>query len=156
MWVWSMWLVGLTVMVWVPSASFRKLLLSMLVFRTFIWLDALLLTYAGLLKFPVREFPHASSLLIALEYLIFPLQFGLYVLFKPADKGWAFHAVYTIIWVSAVCLLNTVIGRYTGLLESNLTWYWSWLDFMLIYTLAYMAVVWFYRGHFWADRRGAR
>jgi hypothetical protein len=150
-----LWVFGITAIVlFTPKNGLRKLLFASLVCQAILWASALVHVKFGLLSFPVREFPKATDVLFTTEYFFYPLIYGFYIIFEP-NVSFMVRLCYFVLWISGLTVIDYLIEKNTDLIiYENYAWYWSWLNFFVIFLLASLIYKWFFKDKslFQADR----
>lgn len=121
------------------------------------WVNTMIQVKYGLLTFPVREFPKASDVLFTSEYIMYPLMCAFYYIYEP-KSGKLLRFVYLAGCISFLTLVDNVIANYTDLIHyTKYSWYWTWINFFLIFLVVNVFCKWFFKpGVFTQDRRTAR
>lgn len=141
-----MWISGLIAFIlFTPKNRRRRLIFAFLVCKTFAWLTNLLQAWYGVISFPIREFPEATSVLITTGYFFYPLICGFYIIFEP-KANLMVRFFYLAIWVSAAAIFEVVIEMYTNLIEYiHFAWYWTWIEFFCLFAVSNIIYKWFFR-----------
>jgi hypothetical protein len=152
------WVTGsIAFLLYIPSQKRREAILSFLACQAITWVNGTLHIKYGLLEFPVREFPKATELLFTSEYIMYPLICAFYYIYEPAS-GKLLRLLYLVSCISCLTVVDVLIETYTDLIEyKNYNWYWTWIDFFLIFLLTNAYCKWFFQeGFFYKDRRTAQ
>ncbi|WP_223592332.1 CBO0543 family protein [Neobacillus bataviensis] len=140
------WMIGFAAfMLFVPKNRRRRFLIAFLICQTFTWLIAVLLVYFDRISYPIREFPKATHLLLALNYFFFPLLCGFYIIYEP-KRNYTVRLLYLSGWVTGVVVIIKLLEKYTGLLQyQHYAWYWSWLNFFWMFAVTNLLYRWFFK-----------
>lgn len=129
----------------IPRHRLAEAIFVYILANSFTWINALIHLELGLISFPVREFPKATDLSATLDYFGYPLLMTLYVLYEPKTK-WLYQLLYMAIWVSGLVASDQLLVRYTNLVKyDSYSWYWTWLDFFIIFLCVRLITKWFFR-----------
>lgn len=142
----------------IPKNRLRQTLFALLVYQALLWVSILFHVKFGLLSFPVREFPKATDVLFTTAYFFYPLMYGLYIIFEP-KVSFIVRLCYMSLWISGLTAIDYFIEKYSDLIVyENYTWYWSWLNFFILFLLSSLIYKWFFKDTllFQADRRTAK
>ncbi|MDN3019163.1 hypothetical protein PH210_23605 [Paenibacillus sp. BSR1-1] len=141
-----LWVIGLLAsMLFVPKNRLRRFLIAFMICQTFTWLSAVLLVYFDRISYPIREFPKATHLLLALNYFFFPLICGFYSIYEP-KRNYKVRLLYLSVWVTGVVVIIKLLEKYTHLLKfQHYTWYWSWLNFFWMFAVSNLLYRWFFK-----------
>ncbi|MGG1678273.1 CBO0543 family protein [Neobacillus sp. NRS-1170] len=131
------WVIGfIAFMLFIPKNRRRRFLIAFMICQSFTWLIAVLLVYFDRISYPIREFPKATHLLLALNYFFFPLLCGFYIIYEP-KRNYTVRLLYLSGWVTGVVVIINLLEKYTNLLKfQHYAWYWSWLNFFWMYGLS--------------------
>ncbi|MCD9021498.1 CBO0543 family protein [Cohnella silvisoli] len=147
----------IAVVLFIPKHKRREAIVVLLTCQAITWLNGILHVEFGLLAFPVREFPRATKLLFTSEYMMYPLMCAFYFIYEPHSRK-LLRLPYLVAWISGLTMVDVMIERYTNLIEYvNYFWYWTWIDFFLIFLLTNVYCKWYFKpGVFKIDRSTAR
>lgn len=154
-----MWVMGMLAYLFLtPKKHYRKLLFTLLVCQTLLWLNSLILVEFDLIDYPVREFPKATNLLITTAYFFYPLLCGFYIAYEPKQTMMV-RLFYLSIWISALVLYDLILVNYTNLIKYvHYAWYLTWIDFFCIFAVTNVVYQWFFKDkeHFLMDREASK
>jgi hypothetical protein len=154
-----MWVIGIIAYLFLtPKKHYRKMLFTLLVCQSFLWLNSLIHVEFNLLAFPVRELPKATELLFTTEYFFYPLLCGLYVAYEP-KRSLRIRVFYLSIWISALTLYDLILVNFSNLVEYvHYAWYFTWIDFFCIFAVTNWVYQWFFKDkeHFLTDREAVK
>lgn len=85
--------------------------------QAYTWLALLILVEIKWIRFPVREFPHASETGFTMHFLIYPVLGALLVLFYPEQRSRILKIAYYLLGTGVVVLISVLIQRYTNYME---------------------------------------
>ncbi len=147
----------IAVVLFIPSHKRREAILSLLACQAITWVNSMLHVKYGLLTFPVREFPKATELLFTSEYMMYPLMCAFYYIYEP-KSGKLIRFFYLAGCISCLTIVDVIISTNTELIKyERYSWYWTWIDFFLIFLITNLYCKWFFKpGVFYMDRRTAR
>jgi hypothetical protein len=143
----AMWLFGfIGFILFIPNKERRKGLLAALIFQSIIWLcDMPSFTY-GLLSAPVRIFPKATDLTVTINYFFYPILFGIFYVNRKAKNSQWFSFTYFFVWISIITIYDTVLERYTDLIEyKSLNWFGMWIYIGFLFFISLVCCNWFYK-----------
>ncbi len=152
------WVISiLAIILFIPKHKRREAIMSFFACQSIIWVNSMLHVKYGLLSFPVREFPKATEVLFTTEYMMYPLMGAFYYIYEP-KSGKLLRLFYLAGCISCLTVIDTIISTYTNLIKyTKYSWFWTWIDFFLIFLLANVYCKWFFKhGAFYQDRRTAR
>ncbi|WP_026575546.1 CBO0543 family protein [Bacillus sp. UNC438CL73TsuS30] len=143
----AMWLTGfICLMLFIPRNDRRKGILALLIFQAFIWLCDLPSFQLNLLKAPVREFPKATDLPFTIDYFFYPVLFSIYYVHKKKKGSFWSRMIPFLVWVSIITLYDSVLERYTDLLEYDLLpWYGMWIYIGFLFYMSQVCCNWFFK-----------
>lgn len=154
-----MWVIGIIAYLFLtPKKHYRKMLFTLIVCQSFLWLNSLIHVEFNLLDYPVREFPKATELLITTEYFFYPLLCGFYIAFEP-KRSIMGRFIYLSIWISALALYDLILVNYTNLIDYvHYAWYFTWMDYFCIFAVTNLVYHWFFKGkeQYHTDREAAK
>jgi hypothetical protein len=143
----AMWLFGfIGFILFIPNKYRRKGLLAAIMFQAFIWLcDMPSFTY-GLLSAPVRILPKATDLTVTINYFFYPILFAIFFVHRKVKKSLWFRLSYFFLWISIVTIYDTVLERYTDLIEyGSLNWFGMWIYIGFLFYISLFCCNWFYK-----------
>ncbi|WP_285879833.1 CBO0543 family protein [Neobacillus mesonae] len=142
-----MWLFGIAgFILFIPRKDRRKGILAYLMFQAIIWLCDMPSFKYGLLSAPVRILPKATELTITINYIFYPVLFSIYYVHRRINSRIWSKFIYFFVWVSAITLFDSVIERYTDLLEYKfMTWYWMWIYIGFLAYVSQICCNWFFK-----------
>lgn len=140
------WIVGAAVIAFmVPRPASRRFLFGFLACQTITWVNVALHVKLQLLAYPVREFPKATDLGFTMQYMVYPLLCGLYLIFEP-QRSWTIRGVYLIVWCSVLAFFHHGLAQYTELVEYvHYHWSLAWIAFFIIFVSVNAIVRWFFK-----------
>lgn len=131
----AMWAVGIAACLFVPRKARREGWIVFLACQAINWVSSLVEVRLGWIAFPVREFPHATDLGVTLEFFFYPLCCVFFYIGLPRRTKWM-QAAWLALWALGIAFFDGLLARYSDLLEYGLfSWYWSALDFALVFAL---------------------
>lgn len=134
------------IVVFVPVRKRREFAFAFLMCQTQTWLITLVHVKYGLLDFPVREFQYATDLLLATEYVYYPVLCAFTVIFELKKGGIPVLIGWTALAVSFLTVQDVLLESYTNLLSyTNYDWYWTWLVFFVEFIIVRQLSRWFFR-----------
>lgn len=147
----------LAIILFIPKNKRREAVLSFLACQAITWVNSMLHVKYGLLEFPVREFPKATDLLFTSEYMMYPLMCSFYFIHEPGSRK-LLRLFYLAGCISCLTVIDIIISTFTNLIKyTNYSWYWTWIDFFLIFAITNVYCKWFFkRGAFYQERRTAQ
>jgi hypothetical protein len=139
------WLLGFAAfVVFIPNNSRRRFIFTFLACHLLTWLDSLFLVQFNFISFPFREFPKATDILFTSSSLCYPIIYGFYIHYHQVGKKIG-RFLYLSIWVSGIVIFVELAEKYTDLLKfDNFSWYWTWLNFFLLFALTNVIYRWFF------------
>jgi hypothetical protein len=141
MWLLSVSLVGILV----PRRRLRLFIVAFLAGQMVVWVAAVALIEFKLIAYPIREFPKATNMGFTMEYLVYPVLIGLYIIYEP-QQGWGRRALYLLAWSCGLGLFQYGLAVGTELLEFVwFNWQYAGLVFACI-LIATNRIVVLYRG----------
>ncbi|PKR86438.1 CBO0543 family protein [Heyndrickxia camelliae] len=154
----AMWLFGIVgFILFIPRKDWRRGLFAFLMFQAIIWLCDMPSFQFGLLSAPVREFPKATDLPVTIDYLFYPALFSIFYVNKKVRASLWYSFAYYFIWITATTLFDSMLEKYTGLLEYKLlTWYGMWIYIGFLFYTSEICCNWFYKdkSHYKQNERG--
>lgn len=140
------WIVGtIVISILVPRPDFRRFVVGFLVCQAITWINAALHVRLHLVAYPVREFPKATEVGFTMQYMVYPLLCGIYLICEP-QRSWKARGIYLIVWCTGLALLHLGLARYTRLVEYiHYHWYFAWIAFFIIFGLVNAVVRWFFK-----------
>ncbi|GGM24163.1 hypothetical protein GCM10011351_07380 [Paraliobacillus quinghaiensis] len=137
------WLSGITgFVVLTPKHLKRRLLLATFNFQALVWLCSLILVSNGFISYPIRDFPNAIDVLLATEYVLYPLLYGFHIIYKP--KNLVTRRIYLLTSVSIITAIDVILVYFTDLvLYVHYTWYWKWITIFVLFHLTNITFNWF-------------
>jgi hypothetical protein len=139
------WVLGISAFVLlIPKNSRRRFIFAFLACQCLTWLDSLILVQFNLISFPFREFPKATDILFTTSSFMYPLIYAFYLFYIHKAKRIG-RLLYLSIWVSGIAIFVELDEKFTDLLKfHNFSWYWTWLNFFLIFALLNVIYRWFF------------
>lgn len=153
----AMWLFGtIGFFLFVPHNDRRKGIFAFLMFQAAIWLGDMATFALDWQHSPVHLLPKATDMPLTLDYFFYPVLFAIYYGNKKSKGGLWSRFIYFFVWISVITFYDSVIERYTDLLEyKKMTWYWMWLEFAFLYYVSQVCCNWFFKDEalFQTERR---
>lgn len=152
-------LIGLIlIIVLVTKDNMHRFITAFLVGQALTWLNVTLHAKLGLAEYPVREFPKATDMAFSLQYFVFPVLCGFYVLFEPQGPRWQ-RFVYLLGYSLVPAVLHYVQAKFTQLVAYK-HYHWSipYVVSVIVLMSVNVAVRWFFHAppiHY-DERRSAR
>ncbi|WP_257535724.1 CBO0543 family protein [Mesobacillus foraminis] len=143
----AMWLLGSAgFTLFIPRKDWRKGIIAFLMFQAIIWLGDMITFKFDWQHSPVRLFPKATDMPLTLDYFFYPVLFALFYGTKKLRGSLRSRFIYFFVWISVLTLFDSVIERYTDLLEyETATWYLIMLEFGLLYYVSEVCCNWFFK-----------
>jgi hypothetical protein len=140
-----MWLLGAALTaIFVPRRRLRLFIVAFLAAQMAVWIAAAVLLELGLIAYPIREFPRATNMGFTMEYMMYPVLCGLYIIYEP-QRGWGKRALYLLAWSCGLGLFQYWLTAGTELVEYvHLNWIVAGFTFACI-LIATKGIVGWYR-----------
>jgi hypothetical protein len=140
------WIIGVAVTaVFVRRSNWHKFAASYLLCQCFTWINVTLQVKLGFVTYPVREFPKATDMGFSLQYLLYPVVCGLYILSGPR-QGFFKKALYQLPWTFGMTCFHVALGEYTNLVHFNSNPFLRvWIILTVIFTLVQLFSQWFFK-----------
>lgn len=90
--------------------------ISLMLCQSISWVIILIDIKLGLFTYPVREFPKATEMGFTMQYMLYPVICGFYILYEPRGSFWL-KVLYMLPWTSGITLFHYLLGKYTRLLD---------------------------------------
>lgn len=134
----AIWSIGiLAAGLFVRRSNWHRFAVSYLLCQNFTWVCVTLHVKFAIFTYPVREFPRATNTGFTVQYMLYPVLCGLYILFKPHGAGMIKTALYILPWTVGVTLFHYLLSQYTDLLRYNHgSPFLAWLMIMVIFGTA--------------------
>ncbi|MCL6571026.1 MAG: hypothetical protein K6T88_05005 [Bacillus sp. (in: Bacteria)] len=139
------WVVGITSFVlFIPKNSRRRFIFAYLACQCLTWLNSLILVQFNLISFPFREFPKATDIPFTTSSFFYPIIYAFYIHYNQKGQEIG-RLLYLSIWVSGIALFVELVEKYTDLIKfDSFTWYWTWLNYFIIFALSNIIYRWFF------------
>ncbi|MBP1155572.1 hypothetical protein ACVLD2_000514 [Paenibacillus sp. PvR052] len=140
------WIVGtIVIALLVHRPDFRQFVMGFLVCQAITWVNEALHVKLHWVSYPVREFPKATELGFTMQYMVYPLLCGIYLICEP-QRSWTARGLYLIAWCSGLAVFHYGLARYTRLIQYiHYHWYIVWIAFFIIFVLVNAIVRWFFK-----------
>lgn len=136
---------SIAVILFIPRGRWAEAIFVYMLSNSLTWINALIHLQYGLISFPVREFPKATDLSSTLDYFGYPLVIVFYFLYEP-NKNWSIRLLYLSAWITCLVLFDLTLVKFTNLVKYQVYhWYWTWIDFFVVFFIIRMISKWFFR-----------
>jgi hypothetical protein len=128
----------------VPRNKIRDAHIIFLFKQFLTWFFGLAVVQAGLIIYPIREFPKATQASFSFEYFIYPAISVIFNLRFPENKGRIFQIAWFLFFPTWMTILEYLIERYTMLiLYIHWEWYWTWITLFITLLISRLYYLWF-------------
>lgn len=133
---------------YIPKDKYRLALISFLIFQAYTWAATIILVQIGSIKYPVRQFPHATQGSFILNFLIYPTVFTWFILIFPHNTLLIRKILHYIAFISAIVWFIYFIATYTDLQEFKKGTFTSqilrlYINFSIDFILGHLYIRWF-------------
>jgi hypothetical protein len=130
----------------VKKKDIRKAFLAALTAQLVTWPIGLLLTYLGVVEYPVRLFPKAIDSSFLHGYIMNPSMFAIYYIHYPKQAKLIWKLLYSLFITAIPVLIEVTENKYTDLINYK-AWsgYNSWMLLLIFYYIIRRYLDWFFR-----------
>jgi len=126
----AVWMICIPVLLLFPRERYREVVLLFLFNQAITWLSSLMLAELGLVRNPVREFPHALGSNFSFNFLLYPAVSVFFVLFYPR-RGIGRKLVYMLLYTGCLNLFVSLVAHGTLLIRfEHFPWLWRSLVYL--------------------------
>ncbi|AYV66177.1 hypothetical protein C2I06_04390 [Niallia circulans] len=142
------WVVCLFLLIrFIPKERKRYFQIVFLFAHATAWIFTHIQVSMDLVRFPYREFSHATKMSFSLYYIVLPTFAVLFLLYYPEKKHRLKIFLYYLIFSNGIHLYMFLVEKNSNLIH-DLNWHW-WLavsiDFLVLYMTKTFAF-WFRKG----------
>lgn len=131
--------------IFVPKNRTREALVIFFFKQLITWLLGLTIVELGLIKYPYRQFPHATLTSFTFEFFVYPAICVFFCLYYPKNSKpkIAFHY---FIFCTVITTIEVILEVYTSLIVYiHWNWFYTWISLLITFFISRKFYVWFYR-----------
>lgn len=136
----------LSILIFVSRNNIRKAFLAALMAHLITWPLGLMLTYFGMIEYPVRLFSKAIDSSFLHGFILNPSIYAIYYIHYPNQVKLIWRWVYTLLITAIPASMEVLESKYTYLINyKNWSGYYTWMLALICYFIIRKYLDWFFK-----------
>jgi hypothetical protein len=139
-------IITLMLIIFVPKNKIREATLIFFFKQLLTWMLGLIVVQYGLIEYPIRSFPKATSTSFDFEYFFYPAICVVFNLYYPADKSKFRIFMHYVYFCSVMSFIEAIVEKYTEILTYiHWSWYITWISLFITFYASRKFYVWYFK-----------